>query len=126
MIHGYTMTPFFTSSRGAIRSGTGVFTEFNKKGIFTAVAGFCVVAGAVVYLVALYSVFHTSFLLERVDRDSKEISQKILVLELELQKREGDFSDGKLPEFKDMEKVSSMRYIGGEQATAFLSSPPRE
>ncbi|MBI2055946.1 MAG: hypothetical protein HYT37_01025 [Candidatus Sungbacteria bacterium] len=97
----------------------------DKNGLL-AVAGIaCASIAVVVYLVALYSAFEASFLLNRIADEKSELSEKIVVLELQLQKRQADFRLINIPELENMEKISSIRYIGGENATAYLPQSVR-
>lgn len=83
------------------------------------------VLAVAIYLAALYSAFQASFLLNRFADEKKDLSDKIVVLELQLQKRQADFRAMNIPEIESMEKISSIRYIGGETATAYLPATVR-
>lgn len=98
-----------------------MFKEFNKKGIITITALAIIVISMVTYIGALFNVFQEGFSLGRLAAETRNVKERIMVLELELQKKHGDFAAIKLENLSGMEKISSIRYIGLESSTAFLS-----
>ena len=87
------------------------------------IASLGVFSGAIaifVYLVMLYSAFQTSFLVRRFAVEAGVVTEKIVVLELELQKRRANILHADAEEIENMEKISSIHYIKLGDTTAFL------
>src|SRR3989344_4275448 len=112
---------FFSSVLHTPMRSYYAFREFNKKGIITITALAIIAISVVTYVGALFNIFQGGFSLGRFAVQTGGIREKIMVIELELQKKNGDFMDIKSEDLFGMEKISTIRYIGLESSTAFLS-----
>lgn len=112
---------FFLLSRQRTAACYHAWSEINKRGIITITGIVCVVVAVSIYLSALYGAFEASFLLRRQAEEIKQLTERAVALEINLQKRQADFRLANIPELETMEKISSIKYIGNEPQTAFFS-----
>lgn len=92
----------------------GIFAVFRmlcNGGLVTRLMIAWIVVAAIVYLVAMYSVFGLGIALQQKSTAAKDLTESNIIAELHLQQRQTEFARSNADVLQSMQKISDMRYL---------------
>ena len=127
MTFPYIQHQVYGSGRNVRHAGMlHVFRIFYNGGLVTRVTISWIVAGAVVYLIAMYSVFGLGIALQQKSTIAKDLTESNIIAELHLQQRQTEFARSNKDVLQSMHKISDMRYVSpGDTAISRADISPQ-